>query len=152
VVDLKWIEDGVNGATLHGPKGLWLHRAELYVVDVDTLRIFNRFTGAPIRDLPIPNPFAAPGPNPALGTPGALFLIRTCRFDTALLGSFQLRRTEAAIRRLRRGTLFRPIIRTSTSFRTESPCLYESNPWIRNSAGSCGCGHRTSPYCARTGC
>src|SRR5216684_544808 len=65
-----------------------------------------------------------------------------------LLGSFQLRRTEAAIRRLRRGTLFRPIIRTSTSFRTESPCLYECNPWIRNSAGSCGCGHRTSPYCA----
>ena len=42
VLDLKWIEDGVNGATLHGPKGIWLHRGELYVVDVDTLRIFNR--------------------------------------------------------------------------------------------------------------
>ena len=74
VLDLKWIEDGVNGATLHGPKGIWLHRGELYVVDVDTLRIFNRFTGAPIRDVPIPNPFAAPGTSPPLGTPGALFL------------------------------------------------------------------------------
>ena len=74
VLDLKWIEDGVNGATLHGPKGLWLHRAELYVVDIDTLRVFNRFTGAPIRDVPIPNPFAAPGTTPALGTPTALFL------------------------------------------------------------------------------
>src|SRR5713101_6943518 len=74
VLDLKWIEDGVNGATLHGPKGLWLHRGELYVVDVDTLRIFNRFTGAPIRDVPIPNPFAAPGTTPALATPTALFL------------------------------------------------------------------------------
>ena len=59
---------GVNGATLHGPKGLWLHRNELYVADVDTLRIFNRFTGAPIRDVPMPNPFAAPGTTPPVAT------------------------------------------------------------------------------------
>ena len=31
VLDLRWIQDGVNGVTLHGPKGLWLHRNELYV-------------------------------------------------------------------------------------------------------------------------
>src|SRR5882724_4242538 len=74
VLDLRWIEDGVNGVTLHGPKGLWLHRNELYVADVDTLRIFNRFTGAPIRDVPIPNPFADPGTTPPLATPTALFL------------------------------------------------------------------------------
>src|SRR5260370_4832382 len=71
VLDLKWIEDGVNGATLHAPNGLWLHRGQLYVVDVDTLRIFNRFTGAPIRDLPIPNPFAPPGTAPSRRTPAA---------------------------------------------------------------------------------
>ena len=41
---------------------------------MDTLRIFNRFTGAPIRDIPIPNPFAAPGTTPGIGTAGALFL------------------------------------------------------------------------------
>jgi hypothetical protein len=64
VLDLRWIQDGVNGVTLHGPKGLWLHRNDLYVADVDTLRIFNRHTGAPIRSVPIPNPFA----------PAALFL------------------------------------------------------------------------------
>jgi len=46
VLDLKWIEDGVNGATLHGPKGIWLHRAEFYVVDVDTLRIFQPVHGS----------------------------------------------------------------------------------------------------------
>lgn len=72
VQDLRWIEDGVNGATLHGPKGLWLHRSELYVADVDTLRIFNRFTGAPVRNIPIPNPFADPAP--PVGAFGALFL------------------------------------------------------------------------------
>jgi len=64
VLDLRWIQDGVNGVTLHGPKGLWLHRSELYVADVDTLRIFNRHTGAPVRNVAIPNPFA----------PAALFL------------------------------------------------------------------------------
>ena len=58
ILDLRWIQDGVNGVTLHGPKGFCLHRNELYVADVDTLRIFNRRTGAPIRSIPIPNPFA----------------------------------------------------------------------------------------------
>jgi len=64
VLDLRWIQDGVNGVTLHGPKGLWLHRNELYVADVDTLRIFNQHTGVPIRNVTLPNPFA----------PAALFL------------------------------------------------------------------------------
>src|SRR3569833_270153 len=34
ILDLRWIQDGVNGVTLRGPKGLCLHRAELYVADV----------------------------------------------------------------------------------------------------------------------
>jgi sugar lactone lactonase YvrE len=59
--ELRWIENGVNGVTLNSPKGIWLHRMALYVADVDTLRIFNRFTGAPLRNIEIPNPFA---PNP----------------------------------------------------------------------------------------
>ena len=56
--ELRWIENGVNGVTLNSPKGIWLHRTALYVADVDTLRIFNRFTGAPVRNIEIPNPFA----------------------------------------------------------------------------------------------
>jgi hypothetical protein len=56
--ELRWIEDGVNGVTLNGPKGIWLYGRALYVADVDTLRIFNRFTGAPFRDVAIPNPVA----------------------------------------------------------------------------------------------
>jgi outer membrane protein assembly factor BamB len=61
ILQLKWIEDGVRGATLNGPKGLWLHREALYVADIDTLRIFDRSTGAPLHNVPLPNPFA---PNP----------------------------------------------------------------------------------------
>src|ERR1051326_2904586 len=58
IVDLKWIQDGVNGVTLNSPKGIWLHGRELYVADVDTLRVFDRFTGYPLRNVAIPNPFA----------------------------------------------------------------------------------------------
>jgi hypothetical protein len=58
IQDLRWIQDGVNGVTLNGPKGIWLHGGSLYVADVDTLRIFDRHTGVPLRDIAIPNPFA----------------------------------------------------------------------------------------------
>lgn len=61
IQELRWIQDGVHGVTLNGPKGIWLHGRELYVADVNTLRIFNRFSGAPIRSIEFPNPFA---PNP----------------------------------------------------------------------------------------
>jgi len=61
IQELRWIQDGVHGVTLNGPKGIWLHGRELYVADVNTLRIFNRFSGAPIRNIEFPNPFA---PNP----------------------------------------------------------------------------------------
>lgn len=73
VLELRWIQDGVNGVTLHGPKGLAFYGDELYVADVDTLRVFNRFTGAPIRNIPVTDPFVT-GTPPPLGTPGALFL------------------------------------------------------------------------------
>ena len=58
VLQLKWIQDGVNGAVLNGPKGIALHGNALYVSDIDTLRLFDRTTGAPLAAIAIPNPFA----------------------------------------------------------------------------------------------
>jgi len=58
ILELKWIQDGVNGVTLNSPKGICLYRRSLYVADVDTLRVFDRFTGAPLRSVAMPNPFA----------------------------------------------------------------------------------------------
>jgi hypothetical protein len=46
VLDLTWIQSGVQGVTLNGPKGLALHGEGLYVADVDTLRVFDRRNGA----------------------------------------------------------------------------------------------------------
>jgi len=54
ILQLAWVSG------LNGPKGLWLFGDGLYVADVDRLRIINRFTGASIAVIPIPNPFAQP--------------------------------------------------------------------------------------------
>jgi len=64
VLQLKWIQDGVNGAVLNGPKGIAIRGNILYVADIDTLREFDRVTGNPVAAIAIPNPFA----------PTALFL------------------------------------------------------------------------------
>jgi sugar lactone lactonase YvrE len=61
VRDLAWIQNGVRGATLNGPKGLALYDDALYVADGATLRVFDRRTGAPRRSVAMPNPFAPKG-------------------------------------------------------------------------------------------
>jgi sugar lactone lactonase YvrE len=59
VEQLKWIEGGVNGVALHAPKGMALIGDTLYVADIDSVRAFDRTSGAPLG---------------ARGVPGASFL------------------------------------------------------------------------------
>jgi hypothetical protein len=51
---LKWIEGGKNKVTLNAPKGMAFLGDNLYVADVDTVRIFDRKTGAPSGEVKIP--------------------------------------------------------------------------------------------------
>jgi len=53
VIALKWIEGGKNKAKLNAPKGLAIVGEDLYVADLDTVRIFNRKTGAPKKDIAV---------------------------------------------------------------------------------------------------
>lgn len=53
-VDLKWIENGKNGARLDGPKGMAIVGDTLYVSDVLAVRKFDRRTGAPLGEIPLP--------------------------------------------------------------------------------------------------
>lgn len=46
VVAARFIEGGQRGVTLHAPKGLALSQGTLYVADIDTVRLFDRKTGA----------------------------------------------------------------------------------------------------------
>lgn len=49
-----WIQGGVNGVTLHAPKGMGTKGDSLFVADIDVVRVFNRTTGAPLGSRPVP--------------------------------------------------------------------------------------------------
>jgi hypothetical protein len=47
VLELKWIDGAKEGVTLSAPKGMAIAGDTLYVTDIDTVRMFDRSTGAP---------------------------------------------------------------------------------------------------------
>lgn len=51
ILKLKFIEGGVDGATLHAPKGLAVIERTLYVADIDQVRRFHADTGRPLGEL-----------------------------------------------------------------------------------------------------
>lgn len=53
ILTLKFIEGGQKKVTLNAPKGMALSKGSLYVADIDTVRWFDRKTGAPQGSLPI---------------------------------------------------------------------------------------------------
>ena len=59
MVALAWIDGGAPGVRLNAPKGSAVRAEQFFVADIDTIRIFNRATGAP---------------EGAIGIPGAEFL------------------------------------------------------------------------------
>lgn len=54
VVEQKWIEGKKKGVTLNAPKGLAIAGDKLYVSDIETVRIFDKKTGAPAGEVKIP--------------------------------------------------------------------------------------------------
>jgi len=46
--ELKWIESGKDGVTLNAPKGMAIADGNIYVADIDHLRIFDAETGEPV--------------------------------------------------------------------------------------------------------
>jgi sugar lactone lactonase YvrE len=54
VLELKWIESGQKGVKLDAPKGLAISGDNLFVADLDTVRIFDRKTGAPAGEVKVP--------------------------------------------------------------------------------------------------
>jgi hypothetical protein len=54
VATLKWIEGGKNKVTLNAPKGMAIVGEVLYVADLDTVRMFDRKTGAPAGEVKVP--------------------------------------------------------------------------------------------------
>ncbi len=53
VIALKWIDGAAEGVTLHAPKGMAIVEDTLYVADINTVRMFDRNTGAQIGQVPV---------------------------------------------------------------------------------------------------
>lgn len=53
-MERHWIRGGANGVTLHAPKGMAIAGELLWVADIDVVRAFDRRSGAPVREVPIP--------------------------------------------------------------------------------------------------
>jgi len=51
---LKWIEGGKKRVTLNAPKGLAIVGDTLFVADIDTIRMFDKKTGAPTGEVKVP--------------------------------------------------------------------------------------------------
>jgi hypothetical protein len=90
---LKWIESGKNGATfVDGPSGLALQGDLLYAADVRSLRIFDRKTGAPVGEVPIPGVTAL---NDVAATPDGRVLVSDTGVKFKEDGSFEPTGTDA---------------------------------------------------------
>jgi sugar lactone lactonase YvrE len=84
----KLVEGGKRGATLHAPKGVVALDGVLYVVDIDTLRRFDRKTGAPKGEVPLPG--ATFANDVAVGPTGTLYVT-----DSGLNAKFEPTGTDA---------------------------------------------------------
>ena len=58
LLELKWIDGADENVRLSAPKGSAIIGDSLFVADLDTIRIFDRHTGAPIGAIGIPNAVA----------------------------------------------------------------------------------------------
>ncbi|WP_437923355.1 hypothetical protein WMF37_30525 [Sorangium sp. So ce291] len=54
ITDIKWIEGGKAGVTLHAPKGLAIVSGVLYVADIDVVRKFDAATGEALGEIAVP--------------------------------------------------------------------------------------------------
>lgn len=79
---LKFIEGGAKGVVLNGPKGLALNGDLLWVADIDTVRAFDRITGAPKKNIDLA-PLGALFLNDSTATPDGYVYVTDSglRFD-----------------------------------------------------------------------
>lgn len=75
IAELKWIDGGKRNITLNGPKGMVLTDQHLVVADIHTVRFFDRVTGDPVREVPIPDSYMLN--DPAVAADGTIYVTDT---------------------------------------------------------------------------
>jgi sugar lactone lactonase YvrE len=86
VVAAKWIEGGKEKVTLRAPKGMALMDDKLYVADIDTVRIFDRRSGAPAGEVRIPGALFL---NDAAATPDGRIVVSDTGFKASINGGLE---------------------------------------------------------------
>src|SRR2546430_2953341 len=82
VENLKFIEGGRTGVTLHAPKGMALNGDTLWVADIDVVRAFNAKTGALVDSVSLSKLGAVFLNDVAVAPTGALYITDTgIKFD-----------------------------------------------------------------------
>ena len=82
IENLKFIEGGRAGVTLHAPKGLAVLGDTLWVADIDAIRAFNARTGAPLDSVKLDSLGAVFLNDVAIAPTGAIYITDTgIRFD-----------------------------------------------------------------------
>jgi len=82
IENLKFIEGGKNGVTLHAPKGLAVQGDTLWVADIDVVRSFDAKTGAPRDSVSLAAQGAVFLNDIAIAQTGALYITDTgIKFD-----------------------------------------------------------------------
>ena len=77
VLQLKFVEGGANGATLHAPKGIAIVGDTLWAADLDAVRGYNRRTGALVANVDLAALGASVPNDVAQGPDGALYVTDT---------------------------------------------------------------------------
>ncbi len=75
VIDLHWIDGLKPDFTLHAPKGMAFRGDELVVADLEAVRVFDRKSGAHIRDYQIPDSYMLN--DVAVGDDGKIYVTDT---------------------------------------------------------------------------
>ncbi len=91
IESLKWIDAASDSVTLNAPKGLAIHGDTIFVTDIDSVRAFDRNSGAPLGAMAVPG---ATFLNDAdVGPDGTLYVT-----DSGLNASFGSTGTDAVYR------------------------------------------------------
>lgn len=103
LINLKWIDGTADSITLNAPKGMAVSDQYLYVADITTIRRFDRRTGAPRGEFPIPG--ATFLNDVAAGEDGGIYFTDTGLKAGANGGGFEPTGTDAVYRLWPNGSL-----------------------------------------------